>query len=106
MTNTIEFRQSPSSIPPPPVIPSQSALIPSAPPTTTAAPAPAFMNQPTFIQKDRLRFLILDAPHYDNINFYIQALKIHGVTDLVRTCERTYDENVVLDSGVTPHVSV
>lgn len=77
----------------------QAASRLSTPPAT-----PAFMNQPTFIQKDRLKFLIFDAPHYDNINYYIQAFRSHGVSDLVRTCERTYDENVVMDSGVTPHV--
>lgn len=76
-----------------------------APSSTSTPPAvPAFMNQPTFIQKDKLKFLILDAPHYDNIGFYIQSLRTHGASDLVRTCERTYDEAVVIDSGITPHV--
>lgn len=84
------------------------ALSTSSPNPVTSKPSivSAFINQPTFIQKGCLRFLILDAPHYDNINYYIEEFRNHGVTDLVRTCERTYDESVVMDAGIVPHALI
>lgn len=87
-----------------------SATVPTTTgPTTTVSsatvPSATYINSPTLVQHGRFKFLILDAPHYDNIHSYIHELKKNGVTDLVRTCERTYDEKVVIDAGVTPHVS-
>lgn len=61
------------------------------------------VNQPTFVCKDQLKFLIMDAPHYDNITSYIDELHKYNVKDFVRTCERTYDESIVRDAGIMPH---
>lgn len=80
-----------------------SGILSAVPSTSLNRPA-SFMNLPSYVQSGRLRFLILDAPHHDNIGAYIEELKNHGVTDLVRTCEPTYDDSVLVDSGVTPHV--
>lgn len=61
------------------------------------------VNPPTMIARDHLKFLIMDAPHYDNVGCYIEELQRHNVAHFVRTCERTYDESVVQDAGIEPH---
>lgn len=64
------------------------------------------MNQPTLIQVNQLKFLILDAPHSHNIYFYIQELRRYNVSDLVRTCERTYDDFPLQEAGIKSHALV
>ncbi|PHJ21797.1 protein tyrosine phosphatase, partial [Cystoisospora suis] len=65
--------------------------------------APTVMNTPTRIESGRQRFLILDAPSHENLAAYIAEMKAFEVTDLVRTCEPTYDEAVVHAAGIQTH---
>lgn len=83
-----------------------------ATPTTTptgggggggGAMAPTVMNTPTRIESGRQRFLILDAPSHENLAAYIAEMKAFEVTDLIRTCEPTYDESVVHAAGIQTH---
>jgi len=65
--------------------------------------AQTVMNQPTRIEHGKLRCLILDAPTNDNVEVYIKEMREFGVTDLVRTCELTYDERAVESAGILTH---
>ncbi|KYF41327.1 putative protein tyrosine phosphatase type IVA A [Toxoplasma gondii ARI] len=64
---------------------------------------PTVMNTPTRIEAGRQKFLIFDAPSQENLPAYIEEMRAYEVTDLVRTCERTYDDKTVLASGIRPH---
>lgn len=68
-----------------------------------AVMAPTVMNTPTRIESGRQRFLILDAPSHENLAAYIAEMKAFEVTDLVRTCEPTYDEAIVHAAGIQTH---
>jgi len=68
--------------------------------------AQIIMNKPTRIEHGRVRCLILDAPCNDNLSVYIQEMRDFGVTDLVRTCELTYDERSVKAAGINTHEMV
>eukprot|EP01057_Protomagalhaensia_wolfi_P002868 Protomagalhaensia_wolfi_Nauph_80__2867@NODE_2965_length_930_cov_247_809203_g2324_i0_p1_GENE_NODE_2965_length_930_cov_247_809203_g2324_i0NODE_2965_length_930_cov_247_809203_g2324_i0_p1_ORF_typecomplete_len164_score24_81DSPc/PF00782_20/5_1e17CDKN3/PF05706_12/2_3e11Y_phosphatase/PF00102_27/34Y_phosphatase/PF00102_27/1_1e07PTPlike_phytase/PF14566_6/1_4e06Y_phosphatase2/PF03162_13/0_0045Y_phosphatase3/PF13350_6/0_15_NODE_2965_length_930_cov_247_809203_g2324_i0206697 len=59
------------------------------------------INPLSFIEKDKLRFLILDAPSNEHVDEYIQAMLKHNVTHLVRTCELSYSEQPFTDAGIT-----
>eukprot|EP00920_Eleutheroschizon_duboscqi_P014047 GHVT01032839.1.p1 GENE.GHVT01032839.1~~GHVT01032839.1.p1 ORF type:complete len:415 (+),score=22.27 GHVT01032839.1:1858-3102(+) len=61
------------------------------------------INKPTRIENGRIKCLILDAPTNDNLESYIAEMKGYGVTDLVRTCEPTYDDRVVQSAGIRVH---
>lgn len=80
-------------------------------------------NLPTLVEYQNLRFLIMDAPNDGNINlylkvsrsfihqleylfilFFLQELKKHGVTDIVRVCQPTYSKVVVEQNNITVHV--
>lgn len=65
--------------------------------------APTVMNTPTRIEAGRQKFLIFDAPSQENLPAYIEEMRAYEVTDLVCTCERTYDDKTVLASGIRPH---
>lgn len=64
------------------------------------------MNQPTRIQAGNLKCLILDAPSCENLHSYLQEMLDFGVTDLVRTCEKTYDDTIVTNAGIAVHEMV
>eukprot|EP00922_Rhytidocystis_sp_ex-Travisia-forbesii_P049366 GHVS01073493.1.p1 GENE.GHVS01073493.1~~GHVS01073493.1.p1 ORF type:complete len:170 (-),score=7.24 GHVS01073493.1:361-870(-) len=64
------------------------------------------MNQPTRIVNGRVKCLILDAPSTENLHSYLQEMLDFGVTDLVRTCEKTYDDSIVLAAGIQVHEMV
>jgi len=68
--------------------------------------AQTIMNKPTRIEHGKVRCLILDAPCNDNLTVYIQEMRDFGVTDLVRTCELTYDEQAVEAAGIRTHEMV
>lgn len=61
------------------------------------------LNKETLIKCAGLRFLIMDAPTRANSQEYVQRLLSYGVTDLVRTCEGTYDDEVFTHAGITCH---
>jgi len=60
-------------------------------------------NRPTLIEHDKYRFLIMDAPTDSNVDSYVEMLKKHNVTALVRACEPTYSAQPLIDAGI--HVS-
>eukprot|EP00921_Rhytidocystis_pertsovi_P012765 GHVQ01020731.1.p1 GENE.GHVQ01020731.1~~GHVQ01020731.1.p1 ORF type:complete len:173 (+),score=13.76 GHVQ01020731.1:755-1273(+) len=66
----------------------------------------AVMNQPTRIQNGKVKCLILDAPSSDNLYSYLQEMLEFGVTDLVRTCEKTYDDSLLVNAGIRVHEMV
>ncbi|ORX85654.1 phosphatases II [Anaeromyces robustus] len=52
-------------------------------------------NPPSLVEYKSIRFLIMDAPSTSNLDIYIQEMKKHNVTDLVRVCEPTYPKEPV-----------
>lgn len=50
--------------------------------------------------------MILDAPTDENVEAYLRELLDFGVTDIVRTCEPTYNESTMTKAGVTVHEMV
>lgn len=60
-------------------------------------------NQPTYIERGRFRCVIMDAPTDVTAQAYIKILQGYGVTDVVRTCESTYDIGTFAQSGITVH---
>lgn len=60
-------------------------------------PAPAEISYKGF------RFLITDRPSDATMDSYLQELKKHGVTDVVRVCEPSYDTTALQESGITVH---
>lgn len=63
----------------------------------------SFMNTPTIVEYKQLRCMILDAPNNGNLNAYIAEMAAFGVTDLVRTCIKTYDEGSLHQAGINVH---
>lgn len=58
------------------------------------------VNQPTFIEKGKLKCVIMDAPSDANSGTYLKVLKGHGITAIVRTCESTYSKEFFEQNGV------
>lgn len=56
-----------------------------------ARPNNKFFPQPAEISYKGLRFLITDRPHNANVSNYVDTLRKHRVTDLVRVAESEYD---------------
>jgi len=89
------------------VVSIDSAILPTVRKIVQATTmAQTVMNQPTRIEHGKLRCLILDAPTNDNVAVYIKEMHDFGVTDLVRTCELTYDERLVKSAGILTHEMV
>lgn len=61
------------------------------------------LNKETMIKCAGLRFVIMDAPTRANALEYVERLHSYGVTDLVRTCEGIYDDEVFAQAGITCH---
>ncbi|CDO64936.1 protein tyrosine phosphatase [Plasmodium reichenowi] len=61
------------------------------------------LNHPTKIEHGKIKILILDAPTNDLLPLYIKEMKNYNVTDLVRTCERTYNDGEIKDAGINVH---
>lgn len=64
------------------------------------------MAQPliTLVDWKKYRFLIMDAPNDVNLHIYVEQLQKHHVSDVVRVCEKTYDESKVESNGIKMHV--
>lgn len=61
-------------------------------------------HKPSVIARGSMRFLVMDAPRQSNLYLYIRECRKHGVTDLVRVCEPTYDGEVDLNNaGIELH---
>ncbi|GAW80902.1 protein tyrosine phosphatase [Plasmodium gonderi] len=61
------------------------------------------LNHPTKIEHGKIKILILDAPTNDLLPLYIKEMKNFNVTDLVRTCERTYNDGEITSAGINVH---
>ncbi|KAF7728090.1 hypothetical protein EC973_006728 [Apophysomyces ossiformis] len=61
------------------------------------------LHPPTYIEYKDQRFLILDAPAQTNLHLYIQEFERWNVTDVVRCCEATYSQHMLLDRGIRVH---
>ncbi|CDW78308.1 protein tyrosine phosphatase [Stylonychia lemnae] len=59
--------------------------------------------QPTPINWQNYHFLIMSSPDNDSMKKCIKDLKTHKVKLLVRTCEKTYDEQPIKDAGIEIH---
>ena len=60
-------------------------------------------TKPTLIVKDKMKFLITDAPRQANLPQYIRELGKHHVTDVVRVCEQTYLVDDFTSAGIRVH---
>ncbi|TPX31042.1 hypothetical protein SeMB42_g07827 [Synchytrium endobioticum] len=70
----------------------------------SAAPAaPRLPNMPSLIEFGRLRFLVFDAPTEKTLESYAAEMERHGVTDVVRVCEPTYEKVELEKRGIRVH---
>ena len=60
-------------------------------------------NQPSLVEHQQLKFLIMDSPSDINIEQYVKELVRHGTTDIVRACEPHYKTTFVSEAGITCH---
>ncbi|KAI9008002.1 protein-tyrosine phosphatase-like protein [Gaertneriomyces semiglobifer] len=60
-------------------------------------------NPPSLIEYKNLRFLIFDAPSDRTVDLYANELKKHGVKEVVRVCEPTYDKKNLVAQGIEVH---
>jgi len=62
------------------------------------------VSKPTPIKVTPMSFLIMDAPRQSNLHLYIRECRKHGVSDIVRVCEPTYDGEADLrNAGIGLH---
>ena len=70
------------------------------------------LNKPSILEYDRTKFMIFSAPDENSLEYWIKVqslflkeFKTHNVTDIVRTCEKTYSEESILNQKIRIHVS-
>ena len=56
--------------------------------------------QPTPITWDRYNFLIMSAPDDSSMKRCIKDLENYSVRHLVRSCEKTYDEEMLTEHNI------
>ena len=79
------------------------------------------LNKPSFVEHNNYRFMIFSAPDDNSLDYWIEVIintyfhyfifiyfslqqfKLYKVTDIVRTCERTYTEDEILKNGIRIH---
>lgn len=61
---------------------------------------PVSLNKNTLIRTEKCCFLIMDAPTNNNLAHYIEQMKKHNVTALVRACKPSYDKAPVEKVGI------
>lgn len=89
---------------PPPSNGSSQSLTKITSLTTPSPLANTIGSKPTLLSVAPMRFLIMDAPRQSNLHLYIRECSRHGVTDIVRVCEPTYDGEVDLrNAGIELH---
>ncbi|KAG2229660.1 protein-tyrosine phosphatase-like protein [Thamnidium elegans] len=72
------------------------------PPAYTKIQNP-FLNPPSYIVYNDVRFLIIDTPSIGNMSRYIKEFERWNVTDVVRCCKATYSQAVLNDRGIKVH---
>jgi len=55
------------------------------------------------IEHGKAKLIIMDSPNDTNASMYVTELKALGVTDVVRTCERTYSPEPFEKEGIQVH---
>jgi len=60
-------------------------------------------NKPSFIERNHLRFLIIDAPTDINLDAYIKEMQNYNVCDLARACECTYNSQKLIQCNIRVH---
>jgi len=63
-----------------------------------------FNKSPALLEYQGLRILILATPSDDQIDDFVQDLKDYRVSDLVRTCDKNFNERRLTEIGVALHV--
>lgn len=48
------------------------------------------MNPPSIVEHKQRKMMIMDAPYENTVPEFIETLRKHEITDIVRTCEPTY----------------
>lgn len=62
---------------------------------------PTLANPPSYLEQDKLKFLIMDAPTDNNLTQYLQVMKKHDVRVVVRACEPSYNAKVLNDANIS-----
>jgi len=58
---------------------------------------------PSEIAHKNMRFVIIDRPTRGNVQEYVEHLKKHDTSMVVRVCEPTYDDGVFEKEGIIVH---
>mmetsp|Transcript_19177 Transcript_19177/g.26917 ORF Transcript_19177/g.26917 Transcript_19177/m.26917 type:complete len:171 (+) Transcript_19177:31-543(+) len=58
------------------------------------------VSNPTLIERNHLRFLIMDAPTNANVDAYVEMLKKKKVSCVVRACDATYSTEPYGKAGI------
>jgi protein tyrosine phosphatase type 4A len=61
------------------------------------------LNKPSLVEHNNYRFMIFSAPDDNSLQYWIEQFKLYNVTDVVRTCERTYTEDDIIKEGIKIH---
>lgn len=57
-------------------------------------------NPPSFVEKGKYKFLIMDAPTDDNLSKYLARMSAKSVKKVVRACEPSYDTQQLNALGI------
>eukprot|EP00929_Paragymnodinium_shiwhaense_P109378 TRINITY_DN75783_c0_g1_i1.p1 TRINITY_DN75783_c0_g1~~TRINITY_DN75783_c0_g1_i1.p1 ORF type:complete len:176 (+),score=36.09 TRINITY_DN75783_c0_g1_i1:124-651(+) len=58
---------------------------------------------PTLVEHSKFRIVIMDSPSDSNASTYVENLQNIGITDVVRTCEPSYDPEEFEKVGIRVH---
>jgi protein tyrosine phosphatase type IVA len=61
------------------------------------------LNKPSIVEHNNYRFMIFSAPDDNSLDYWMEQFKLYNVTDIVRTCERTYTEAEIIKEGIRMH---
>ena len=61
------------------------------------------LNKASLIEHNNYHFMIFCTPDDKNISYWIDQFKQYKVTDIVRTCEKTYTEEEIAAQGIRIH---